>query len=78
MKTAISLPDDLFLQADRVAEQLNLNRSQLYQRALTEFLSRNDPASITARLNEIYSQESSEIDPMIMQMQILSLPEDEW
>lgn len=81
MKTAISLPDKLFERAERVAQQLNLNRSQLYARALQEYLDRNDPAAITAAFNAVYSVEVSEIDPVLWQMQYLTLKEsseDEW
>ena len=81
MKTAISLPDALFERAERVAEQMNLNRSQLYARALQEYLDRKDPAAITAAFNAVYSVESSELDPALWEMQYLTLKEnseDKW
>ncbi len=78
MKTAISLPDSLFLRAERIAQQLNLNRSQLYARALDEFLDKYDPASITEAFNAVYAGESSQLDPVLHQMQMLSLPDEEW
>jgi metal-responsive CopG/Arc/MetJ family transcriptional regulator len=76
MKTAISLPDDLYTRAERVAEQLNMNRSQLYATALHDYLETHDPASITAVFNKIYAAESSELDPALMQMALLSQDED--
>lgn len=79
MKTAISLPDDLFARAERVAVQLNMNRSHLYARALYAYLETHDPASITAVFNKIYAAESSELDPTLMQMALLSQDkDDEW
>ena len=79
MKTAISLPDNLFTRAERVAAQLNMNRSQLYARALHDYLEIHDPASITAVFNKVYAEESSELDPILMQMALLSQDEDdEW
>ena len=81
MKTAISLPDTLFERAERAASRLNLNRSQLYAQALEEFLDRTDPERITAAFNAVYSTESSELDPVLWQMQSLTLLEeddDEW
>ena len=78
MKTAISLPDPLFEQAEQLARRFDLNRSQLYARALQEYLDKYNPGSITAAFNNIYATESSEIDPGLWQMQLLSLPEDEW
>ena len=78
MKTAISLPDPLFEQAEELARRFDLNRSQLYARALQEYLDKYNPDSITAAFNTIYATESSEIDPALWQMQLFSLPEDEW
>jgi len=81
MKTAISLPDPLFERAERVAEQMKLNRSQLYARALLEYLDRNDAAAITAAFDAVYATESSELDPLLAELQFLSLQgmsEDEW
>lgn len=81
MKTAISLPDTLFERAEQVASRLKLNRSQLYARALEEFLDRADPESITAAFNAVYATESSALDPTLWEMQILTLlegDEDEW
>lgn len=40
MKTALSLPDELFEAAEAVAERLSLNRSQLYARAIAEFVAK--------------------------------------
>lgn len=38
MKTAVSIPDDLFAEADRAAQRLGWSRSQVYAQALREFL----------------------------------------
>ncbi len=77
MKTAISLPDELFEQAERVAQQLSMNRSQLYAAALRDYLHKHDPASITTAFNEVYSEESSELDPALLNMALLSLDKDD-
>ena len=55
MKIAVSLPDELFRQADDMADQLGLSRSQVYARALEEFLDAHggDHDPVTARLNEL-------------------------
>ena len=41
MKTAISLPDDLFDSADELAQQLGVSRSELYARAVAEYLAKH-------------------------------------
>ena len=53
MKTAVSIPDALFEQADRLAHRLGKSRSQLYREALAEYLARRDSSEITAALNEV-------------------------
>ena len=41
MKTAVSIPDDVFLRAEELAEQTNRTRSRLYSDALGEYLARH-------------------------------------
>ena len=62
MKTAISLPDPLFDAADRFARKQKLSRSQLYARAIEEYLARHRHADVTARLDEVYATESSGLE----------------
>ncbi len=78
MKTAISLPDVLFDQAEKLAVRLGLSRSQLYARALESFVERHDGKSITEKLNEIYASENAELDPVLYELQFKSLPEEDW
>ena len=77
MKTAISLPDELFLQTETEAKKLGLSRSELYARALSQFVKLRQSESITERLNQVYSEVSSELDPALSYMQFLSLPPQE-
>lgn len=51
MKTAISIPDQVFEEAERLAEKLDKSRSQLYSEAVAEYVSRHDPETITERLD---------------------------
>ena len=53
MKVAVSLPDDLFARADETASRLGLKRSQLYARALEEFLHVQGGDPVTAKLDEL-------------------------
>ncbi len=52
MKTAVSLPNELYERAEQAAAQLGVNRSQLYARALTKYLQDVGPDPVTDRLNE--------------------------
>jgi metal-responsive CopG/Arc/MetJ family transcriptional regulator len=53
MKTAVSIPDDLFRRADELATQLGKSRSELYREALADYVARRDPRAVTAALNEV-------------------------
>lgn len=52
MKTAVSIPDEVFEQAEELASTLKTSRSGLYARALSEFIARHSPERITDRMNE--------------------------
>lgn len=55
MKTAISIPDDLFVLAENTAKKLGIPRSQLFAKALEEFIQKYSKEKITEKLNEVYS-----------------------
>jgi metal-responsive CopG/Arc/MetJ family transcriptional regulator len=78
MKTAISLPDSVFEEAEVLAQQLGLSRSELYAKALQAYLGKYNRNQILLKLNEVYSKESSEPDPVMVMMQFMSLPHEAW
>jgi metal-responsive CopG/Arc/MetJ family transcriptional regulator len=62
MKAAVSIPDDVFADADRLAKQLNTSRSQLYSRALKEFLARHAPDQVMDAMNRVCDNVESSDD----------------
>ena len=80
MKTAVYLPDDLFQAAEKTAKRLKLSRSQLYSRALKEYIEDLKNEAITDRLNEVYgdNEEESKIDKRIYKAQLRILENEEW
>lgn len=78
MKTAISLPDSVFEEAEALAQQLGLSRSELYTKALQAYLQRYNREQLLLKLNQVYSTESSELDPVMARMQFMSLPREDW
>lgn len=64
MKTAISIPDKIFNEAEITAKQLGLARSQLYVRAIEEFIDHHNKDSITKKLNEKYEAIDTEKELM--------------
>ena len=77
MKTAISLPDELFEQAEAEARRLGVSRSELYARALSAFVPSRQADTVTERLNRVYAAEPSEIHSALFEMQLRSLPPKE-
>lgn len=55
MKTAISLDDQTFAEAEALAQRLRLTRSELYRAALREYLTRHSGEDVTAALDRVYS-----------------------
>ena len=78
MKTAISLPDDLFRMAEATARRLKMSRSQLYATAITEYLDRRKTGRVTDLLNKIYSEEPAKLDPVLDRAQSKSLEREPW
>lgn len=78
MKTAISLPDLVFKEAESLARQLGISRSELYTNALKVYLRKYNRDRILDKLNQIYSEESSELDPVLAKMQFMSLLSENW
>ncbi|GBE91447.1 hypothetical protein [Nostoc cycadae] len=78
MKTAISLPDSVFAEAEALAKELGLSRSELYTKALQAYLQKHNRNQILNKLNQVYSQESAELDSVLAQMQFMSLPQEDW
>lgn len=62
MKTAISLPDDLFAAADALARKFGVSRSRLFATALAEYVAKHRGTRITERLNAVYATEDSRLD----------------
>jgi metal-responsive CopG/Arc/MetJ family transcriptional regulator len=78
MKTAISVPNDVFEEADRLAERLGKSRSQLYTEAMVEFLTRHDPDTITKRLNDVWDSISEPEDRFVTETSRSILEKVEW
>ena len=76
MKTAVSLPDDIFRLADAAARRLRVSRSQLYATAISEFLNRQQGNAVTERLNEVYSRRPATVDRAFDRAQLRSVEKD--
>ena len=78
VKTAVSLPDELFRAAEATARRLRISRSELYAKAIAEFLKAQQENSITERLNDVYSRHPAKVDSGLHRAQLKSLAKDVW
>ncbi len=78
MKTAISLPDDVFAQAEQLAHRLRQSRSQLYRNAVSEFIARHDPDAITEAMNRVAEQVDTCADTFLIAAARRALGRTEW
>jgi metal-responsive CopG/Arc/MetJ family transcriptional regulator len=78
MKTAIYMPDDIFSTAEKIARRLKISRSELYTRAVKEYIAELEFESTTEKLNTIYAQEDSKLDDGWRQLQKRELQGERW
>ncbi len=78
MKTAISIPDGIFVEAEELAKKLQISRSELYTQAVTAYLKNSLSSQITEKLNQVYQDIDSKLSEDIIQMQFSSLEEEQW
>ena len=65
MKTAVSIPDNVFEDAERLASRLRTSRSQLYARALAEFVARHDDDRVTSLMDQAVREAGGEADAFV-------------
>ena len=78
MKTAISIPNETFDAAEHFASSTGMSRSELYTKAVLEYLNKYKYLDITDALNRVYSETESSLDSELHSMQISSLTKNEW
>ncbi len=65
MKTAISIPDDLYAETEALAKRLGFNRSELFVKALEAFVASQDDDPVTRKLDEIAASLGTSTDPAL-------------
>jgi len=78
MKTAVSIPDDVFEEAERLASRLRTSRSQLYTRALAEFVARHDEDRVAAAMNTVIDEVGTALDDFTREAALQALRRVEW
>jgi metal-responsive CopG/Arc/MetJ family transcriptional regulator len=78
MKTAISIPDKTFNSADRLAKKMKMSRSQLYARAVEEFVTEHARLNVREKLDQVYAAESSTMDLSLARAQAAVIAREDW
>ena len=80
MKTAISIPDAVFEDAERLAKRRGWSRSELYANAVSTYVSNERFLGVREKLNAIYGENTDEpaVDPLLAHAQARSLPKAKW
>ncbi len=78
MKTAVSIPDALFDQAEKLAHRLGKSRSRLYREALAEYVMRREPGVVTHDLDETIAGVGGEIDGWVGEAGLNALERSKW
>ncbi len=78
MKTAISIPDNIFTEAEELAKNLQISRSELYTKAIIAYLKNSRSSRITNKLNQVYQDVDSQLPQDITQMQFSSIETEPW
>lgn len=78
MKTAVSIPNDVFEGAERLARRTQKSRSRLFSDALREYLARHTPDEVTAAMNRACVEIGEEADPFVSSAGRRVLERSEW
>ncbi len=78
MKTAVSIPDDLFEGAERLARRTKKSRSRLFRDALKEYLARHTPDQVTEAMNNALAELGATDDPFVSTSARRVLERSEW
>lgn len=78
MKTAISLPDAVFREAERLARRLKKSRSELYREAVAEYVARHEPEAITEAMDRLAAQVDTRPDKLVTTAARRVLERSEW
>lgn len=78
MKTAVSVPDEVFDGAERLARREGRSRSEVYSAALREYVARHDPDDVVDALDRVVDEVGPGIDPFVAAAGRRTLTEVDW
>jgi metal-responsive CopG/Arc/MetJ family transcriptional regulator len=78
MKTAVSIADDVFERAERLAQRASKSRSQIFSDALREYVARHAPDEITAAMDRVIEDVGQATDDFVAAASRRVLERSEW
>jgi metal-responsive CopG/Arc/MetJ family transcriptional regulator len=78
MKIAVSIPDEIFEDAEYLARRQGKTRSRLYADAIAEYVGVYHTESVTEQLNAVYGTENSVLDSALAAAQYKTLEKEDW
>lgn len=78
MKTAVSIPDDVFRQAERLAKRTKKSRSRLFSEALREYVARHAADEVTDAMNRVVDEIGQKRDEFVVLAARRVLEQTEW
>jgi metal-responsive CopG/Arc/MetJ family transcriptional regulator len=78
MKTAVSIPDDIFEGAERLARRTRRSRSRLFSDALREYLARHAADQVTEAMDSVCAELGETKDSFVSAAARRTLERSEW
>jgi metal-responsive CopG/Arc/MetJ family transcriptional regulator len=78
MKVAVSIPDDIFAEAELLAKGLKTSRSEIYSRALDAFIGSHAPERVTHAMNQVIDAVGDQPDDFSVLAATQRLKQVEW
>jgi metal-responsive CopG/Arc/MetJ family transcriptional regulator len=65
MKTAVSIPDEVFEKAEHLARRAKRSRSELFSAALSEYVARHAPDEVTDAMDRVCADVGDQQDSLV-------------
>jgi metal-responsive CopG/Arc/MetJ family transcriptional regulator len=78
MKTAVSIPDDVFEKVERLARRARRSRSEVFSAALKDYVARHAPDEVTAAMDRVCAEVNGPPDAFVAAASRRVLERTEW
>jgi metal-responsive CopG/Arc/MetJ family transcriptional regulator len=78
MKTAVSIPDEVFEKVERLARRAGRSRSEVFSAALAEYVARHAPDEVTDAMDRVIADVGDQQDAFVSAAGRQVLENTEW